>query len=194
MAKISVSSTEKVMKENYTPVVTEDWYGNELTIKTMLSLREMFEFVKVVVDGCFNQDTHEYLPEAKEFVLRASIVEYYTNVRMPDNLERRYAILYGTDLVDFIISRVNKRQFEDMNVAIEKKIKNRVRSNEEMVSRQFITLGVRIDEIMSRFEEVFSGVTKEEITGFLSAVSNGQIDEEKIVKLSLEQSHKENAE
>lgn len=194
MAKISVSSTEKVMKENYTPVVTEDWYGNELTIKTMLSLREMFEFVKVVVDGCFNQDTHEYLPEVKEFVLRASIVEYYTNVRMPDNLERRYAILYGTDLVDFIIARINKCQFDDMTVAIEKKIRNRVRSNEEMVSRQFITLGGRIDEIMSRFEEIFSGVTKEEITGFLSAVSNGQIDEEKIVKLSLEQSHKENAE
>lgn len=185
MSKISISAVENVMKELGPQIVEVDWHGNNLVIKKTLSLQEMLSFVDGVVNGCFNQDTFEYMPEAKDFVLMASIVEYYSNVRLPDNIERKYALLHNTDLVSTIVENFDSRQFEEMNRAIASKVKSRVDSNTERLAKMIAEIGDRVLAVVNQFSEAYADVTKDDINNIIHAVSGGKIDEDKIVKLAI---------
>lgn len=187
MDKISISAIEKVMKEEFSNVATVDWHGNQLIVQRTLPLQDMLMFVSTVVDSCFNKTTSEFIPEAKDFALMNCIVEFYANVRLPESMERRYDLLYRTDLIRAILDNVNDHQFNEMVVAINAKVRNRADSNAEKILRQFASTQERFEELAEQVSELFSGVTNEDLTKLAGAVADGSIDEEKIVRIVMEQ-------
>lgn len=191
MNKISISAVENTMKERFVPTTEIDWYGNNLVVKESLSLAEMFSFVDGVVNGCFNQETYDYMPEAKDFVLQASVVEYYSNVKLPENLDRKYAILYRTDLVQTILENVNRGQFDEMVHAINCKVKSIADTNTAKLAKMLTEIGENISTILGKYSETYSDVTKEDVNNIISALSNGGFNEEKIVQLVLDKNSSE---
>lgn len=193
MDNISISALENIMKENYEAVTTIDFHGQELIVRRTLPFQEMLKFVGEVVNSCFQGETHGYTPEVKDFALLNNIVEYYSNVRLPENIEKKYELLYQTDLIPVILGAINDRQFNEMLMAISTKIKYLADSNTERIVRKFESLGDLLTEITEKFSDVCSGVTKEDMQNIASAVSNGTVDEEKIVQLVMAQRSGEGA-
>lgn len=180
--KISVNAFEKAMKDTYTPTETFDWNGIEVAVKKNLSLKEMLEFVDSVVKSCFTKDTNTYMPEIKDFATKVCILEKYANFTMPKNIETQYSLVYQTDAVERVIGYVNPQQFNEICVAIAKKVENLAQANIEAVNKQMNELYGAFDNLQSQFSGLFDGINNDDIRAITGALVNGALDEEKLVK------------
>ena len=185
--RISVNAFEKVMKETYAPTETFDWNGIEVTVKKNLSLREMLEFVDGVVKSCFSSETNAYIPEIMEFATKVCILEKYANFTMPSNVESQYALIYCTDAVECVLPHVNTDQLAEIKHAISKKVENIANANIEAVNKQMTEIHAAFDGLQNQLTGMFDGVSTEDIRAMAEALTNGALDEEKLVKAYMSQ-------
>ena len=159
-----------------------EWNGLTITVKKTLSLNEMLSFVGSTVSSCFDQDTGAYLPEAKDFAVRANIIDMYTDISMPDGIERQYDFLVKTDIVERVLSRVNDEQFARLMKAIDCKISNMASANIQMVFKRLDEAASSFDDLQNKFGNMMSGVNADDLNKLIGAISNGGLDESRIVK------------
>jgi len=178
--KVSISSIDRTIHENFHNTFTEQWYETEICMKRHLSLTEMLTFVDEVVSVCFPSGGG-FLPEAMEFAARSCIIKWYTNVSLPDNLEHRYEILYHTDIVDFVCQQIDSVQLEEIMAAIDRKIDYLCQSHVAAVQKKLDQLTVVLEDLREQAEAMFSGVTPEDIKKLTGAISSGSLSGEKIV-------------
>lgn len=180
--KISVSKFEEAVNSSYEATHDIDYNGITITVKQDLTLKEMVEFISSVVMSCFDDETSEYTPEIKDFAVRSCIFEYYTNINLPSNVEKRYDIIYHTQILDSIMQNINQLQFNAMMRAIEDKTSHIANSNVEMINRQMAQLYDSFENIGNKLSSTFDGIGDEDIKNVVKAFSDGKIDEEKLVK------------
>lgn len=191
--KISVGDFKAALAANRNDEFTLDWHGLTLHIKARLSLTEMASLVRGVVTACFASDTNEYLPEVRDFATRGAVLETYTNLTLPDNLEEWYDMVYGSDIFEVICRYIDYEQYESMLDAINKKIANIAQSNVEALNKQMEELVAGFNELEDKLSQTFSGVDNATIRNIASAVSNGSFDENKLVQAFSNQiKHKDN--
>ena len=178
--RVSISSIEKSMKEIYTPIETLEWNGVEILVKRTLSFDEAMIFVKDVVQGCFSSDG-EYIPEVKDFLVKNYIIESYTNVSLPSNTSDRYSLIYKSGLADFIIPHINQSQFKSIMNAVDEKLRNISQANINLVNKKATELFESIESIESQMSDIMSSIGSEDITKLIGAISDGRLDEKKLV-------------
>lgn len=180
--RVSVNAFEKAMKETYIPTEVFTWNGIEVTVKKNLSLKEMLEFVDSVVKSCFTKDTNTYIPEIMDFTIKVCVLEKYANFTMPNNVTTQYELVYHTDAVDCVLKYINLRQFNEVCVAINKKIENLAQANIEAVNKQMNELYNAFDNLQNKLASLFEGINSEDVRAVAGALANGMLDEEKLVK------------
>ena len=191
--KISVNAIEKVMKETHVPSVTAEWNGLEVFIANTIPLNAMMQFVQDVYGGCFMVDTGEYVPEVKDFLIRSSVIEKYTNISLPSNISKRYDILYRTDIYNFVLSYINGDQIDHMFDAIDRRIECAVNANVSGITRQVSNLYSSLEDLEKKTEQLFSGLGEDDIRNITQALGNGNIDEDKLVEAYIKQTSKDDA-
>lgn len=184
-SRISINNLDEIAKK-YDNEVVVDWNGFELHIKTLLSLDEMLAFVGSVARSCFDGDTGEYLPEVLEFAIRNNIVDRYSNVALPENLEHQYRLLYQTDIVDTIFEHIDRRQFDDMSTALSQKIKHLAEANVQMLAGRVNDTINAMNQFVDGFKGIFDSVDANDIQKIVDAISQGRVDEEKLMSAYME--------
>lgn len=187
--RVSVNAFEKhvVIDYEYKPY---EWEEMEIMVKPRLDFLEMMTFVDGVVKGCFRSDDNSFLPEVKDFVIKSYIVEMYSNVSLPQNVNKKYDLLYACDIVDFILDIIDKSQFEEMMKGIDQKIKYMVAMDVNTITTQMNQLLSSLSGVESKASQLFSEISKEDIDTILKAIGNGKIDESKIMEAYLEHKNK----
>lgn len=185
--KISISMFEKIMKDTYISSKTVEWNGVEITIKPTLSFIEVLTFVDNVTKSCFSVEENTYLPEIKDFATKCCILEMYANFAMPSNIERKYDLVYCTDAVSTVMEHINIAQLKEIESAIKDKIDNITQSNIELINKQMNDLYAAFDNLQKQMSDIFSGIESGEITKLINAISNGGIDESKLVQAYIDQ-------
>lgn len=180
MDKIFITKIDKVLKE-YDSVSTVDWHGNELVIKRAIGLDDVVLFISNVVDACFADIDNGYSPEFKDFAIRYNIISMYTNLKLPDDMGHRYKILYLTDIIDVVMAKINMHQFNDIMRAIDDKIDAKIYTNNEMFELKINSAIEQIATLSQTIASLFEGVDEEDIKNMVNAISNGKLDEEKLV-------------
>ncbi len=189
--KISVNTFEKIMKEHFTPVVTVRWHEADITVKRSLSLMEMLKFAQSVAESCFDE-TRGFVPELADFVIRSNIMEMYGNFRLPEELEKRYELLYNTDAVETVTENVNRQQLQELVDAIDRKIRYMCDTRVNDLSIRFRQVAEALEAMSKSAGEIFEGVTADDLRKLIGAVGeHGKTDEEKIVEAVLK--HKASA-
>ena len=188
--RISVNMIESVMSGEENKTI--EWWGLEISVRKTIGFEEMVEFVNETVNSCFSENG-AYNPEAKDFAFRLNIVEKYTDIRLPDNVEAQYLFAFGTDVIDEIIGFVNHRQLDSMIAAIDEKISNRARANIEQVMKRIQDISSAIDEVQTQMTEQLSaaldGVDPSDIAKLAGSMAGDKLDEKKIVEAYLEHSY-----
>jgi hypothetical protein len=92
------------------------WRGLKLIVRQMIGLDEMQDLVGKVVCGCW--DGEEYRHEAMDFELRRAVILFFTNVEMPDEMEKQYEYLYGTDLYETAVQSISQSQIAAIREAV----------------------------------------------------------------------------
>lgn len=187
--KISISAFEKAVKD-IPQSCTVDWNGIEITIRNTISLNEMVDFVSVVYNSCFSSDG-EYMPEAWDLAFRSEVINKYTNITLSASINKRYEMLYATDVFDTVRSHINCDQLDAIDQAILNKIGHRRAMDISDFEKRQDKILRSFEALQAQFEKLFGSVTNEDIKTILSAAGAGGFDENKLAKALLEQKYKE---
>lgn len=180
--KISVNTLEKIEKDIYIPVSTVTWNDIEIEIKKHISFQDIIEIVEGVCDTCFASNDEGYLPEVRDCITKVYIIEKYTNIRLPQNVDRKYEIIYHTGVFDVILEYIDKTQYQELLDSISKKIEYISNSNVEELHRELDSLYNSFETLENNLSELFNGIDRQTMIGIANAMKDGKIDEEKLMK------------
>jgi hypothetical protein len=183
--RISVNTLERIEKETYTPCHAFDWNGVEIIVTRTLSLKEMLDFVNGAVKSCFMAD-NTYAPEIMDFAIKVSVLEKYANFTLPRNVESQYDMVYHTDAVDRVLEHVNYRQYQEICDSICAKVEHIAQANVSAINKQLNDVCASFNKLQEDISRVFSGIGSGEIKAMADAVSNGVLDEQKLVNAYIE--------
>lgn len=172
--------------------ITGNWNGIDVVIKRTLSLKDMLTFVDNVVKTCFSESDGIYMPEVKDFAIKKCILEMYANFELPSNVEESYSLIYESNIIDFVICNINNSQLREIVQSAEEKMEHLAQANIEMVNRQMNELYAAFDNLQKQIAGAFAGVDANDVNKLVGAISNGQIDEEKMVKAFLNERNSDN--
>lgn len=189
--KVSVRDWEKATKDNFPASVTEQWFGIPITIRYTISFGEMIEFVEGAVASCFDDD-YGYLPEVKEFAIYNNILGYYTNMTLPEDLGKKYDLIYGSNIIEFVTAHISPQQLDDIYISVRQKIKHITETNVRVIEKEALRLLDAFDELQRLTGEMFSNVNVDDIRNLTHALGEyGTLDEEKIVEAIMNNQNKE---
>lgn len=183
--KISIDAFENAVNSTYEPTVVVNWNGLGVVVKRHLTLSEVARFVDICTRACYNAEDNSYAPEAKDFAVRSCIVSFYTNISLPSNLEKQYDLIYHSSIIEYIIGCIDEQQLNAITLAIDEKIDYLVDVNADFVKRQMSELVNTFENLHSKMDEFFGGISQEDMKGVVDALSGGTFDEEKLVKAYL---------
>lgn len=184
--KVSISTFDKIVKSYFDNETLVQWHDAEVKVIRSLPLMEVLAFVDDVVASCFHEQ-YGFMPEVKDFAIKSNILSRYANFSLPDNLQHRYDLIYRSDAVDSVCEFINITQLQEIIDAIEKKIRYNCNVRTEEVQSRIEKAVGAIEEMGQKTAELFSGLTSNDMQNLISAIADGGVDEQKIVKAYIEQ-------
>lgn len=119
MEKVKKITAEQLRGANNVPSHrTVMWHGIAVTLRPLLSLVEVTQFVNSVMDSCYDKEHDVFVPDMMDFAFRVNAVSRYACVELPESIEEQYSILYNTDIFDTIVSYANAAQLQSIKDAI----------------------------------------------------------------------------
>lgn len=194
MNKVSITKWETLLQANTIKVEVNGLDGVEMTIKTTLSLREMMQFVEDVVSSCVDHANGTFTPEARGFAIKYALVTTYANFNTPTDISKLYDLLYRTDVVPQILGYIDREQFNEILIAIDKRIEHGMRILESQAAIEVNNVVERMNILAGQFESAFDGVDVGMINQTMEnihAISN--MSEERVTRAVLDM-QKERAE
>lgn len=183
--KISINTFDKIAREIYKPTETFEWRGIEVTVRRTLSLKDTLEFVNNVVKACFSSEDGSYIPEVKDFAIKTCILEKYSNFSLPTNIEHKYELIYFTDVIEAIYKYINFQQFNEIIASINTKISHLADANIEAVNKQINGLYSAFESLQKQIENIFGGISQDDLTKVINTLGSNSFNEENIVKAYL---------
>ena len=180
--KISITSFDKIMRSENTPIEIIEWHGIDVTIRKTLPLKDALIFVDTVAKSCFESDTGAYMPEIKVFAMKCCILEMYANFTLPSNVEHKYDLVYNTDAVDTVLQYINMRQLNELTDAISEKVDNMAQANIENINKQMNDIYTAFNELQNHFGQILSGVNPDDVSKLVQSITDGKLDEDKLVQ------------
>lgn len=179
--RISINKLEKAVSEDYEPVIVARWRELDIEVSRALSFEQMLRFVKSVVDLCFDSE-EEYLPEVKDFAVKRAIIENYTNVALPQNVQKCYEIIYSSDIVQFIEQYIDEDQFFGIMNAVDEKIKYKVRNNINKTNKMINDATAKLEDMERDIERVLAGVDGDSVGKMINAIASGAFDKDALAE------------
>lgn len=127
MEKVKKITAEQLRGANNVPSHrTVMWHGIAVTLRPLLSLVEVTQFVNSVMDSCYDKEHDVFVPDMMDFAFRVNAVSRYACVELPESIEEQYSILYNTDIFDTIVSYANAAQLQSIKDAINVCMRNSI--------------------------------------------------------------------
>lgn len=122
--RVSVNTFEKYYKayrsDVKTIIIGEGDTKMEVEVKPMLGLSDYGGAVKSAAEGCFSDG--KYLAYLHDFMVRHSIIAFYTNIALPSNIEDEFYFLMGTDVFDRVVNQIDPVQLGRLVTDIDEQI------------------------------------------------------------------------
>lgn len=181
--KVTVKDLTEKVNEVLVEDVDRQWHGLNIHIKKRLGVSDMLDFVNTVVAWCVDEDTGEYRPEWRTFSYNSEIVEKYTNLTLPRDLEKQYRILLCDDLISMIVTNVDCCQLADIGEAIDAKISYILQSSSSAIYKQMSDVVNAFSQMQDVADEMFTKENVATLNQFMGTVNNLDTVNNKAVKL-----------
>lgn len=185
--QLSINKWEKLINN---PVYEMPLYQNEkgsededspvIKIKRTLSLNEMWLATQEIVRTCCPiVDTSEdngqteyrelYQPENMSFAMRRVIAAYYTNIRLPKDIDKQYDLCFNTDIIPRVSNYINTNQLQDIIDGATKQIEYKKQSS--------LSVTNKLENIISTISSALNGlenISKEDIDKIIESMNQLQ--------------------
>lgn len=183
MKKIGSKALNKVLKDGFCDSATiVNWYDLDIECKKFLCFDDAISFSNHICDLCF-LESGEYVPEMFDFALRSCVVEYYTNVSLPNNIDKRYEIVYGTDLYYTIYNKVDFAQLDELINCAFKRVSRRLELDKEDIKNRLNVLIEKFDDIADEISSVYENVDSDTMNSIANVAANLEnMTEESVIR------------
>lgn len=178
--KISINAFEKAVKEYHENTIVAEWNGLEITITHTISLQDMMSLVAEVAENCFLSDG-QYIPEVMQPLLDCGVVEHYTNINLPSNLEARYELVARSGIMDFIMPKINSNQYNDIVLAVRDRIDYACDSNTAEFRRSVDKMTEFMTGIQEKITEMFGDISAEDVKKIFGEAGDTRSVEARVV-------------
>lgn len=178
MHKIKVQDI--IPKKDEDRFVIVDWNGKKLKVKYAITPGDIFDIATRVTDAAFSKDD-VYTPELASLLAKCLIIDKFTNIEIPADMDDGGYLVYETDLFDIVRENASDEQLGDIYDIIEKKINYELHTRIKKVEDEIVLLEQTLDEVQGAFSTMLDGVSKEDFDKLIDVMANGKIDEEKLV-------------
>ena len=183
---VSISAMDKAISENIQKTVDIEWCGLEIRVTRFIPLETVAAIVENVAKACFSNEDSLYIPYVLWPALRAGIIGAYTNISMPSNPDKTYMFAYADGLYEKIIENVNKTQVNDLISATIERVKTTVESRISSINKEMEDIHEYLENIDSGLSDMLSGVSPDDLKNIITALDNGALNEDKVVKAYLD--------
>lgn len=176
--EVSVNKTDKYFTPS-TPVTITLGAGEDafdVTVKKRLSIEESISFVSALVYGMIDDDTVTY--SIQEYLIRANTLEYFTNIRLPQDIDKKYALVFDSDIVDRVMMEINMELYDDLLTQFDRqlefevaKMQNQFKSGTQNYIDRITAEAEQIIEMFQSFGKVFENITPEQVAEILPNLS-----------------------
>jgi len=185
--KVSISKMDEAIKaacDDQSAKVT--FSGITIEVKNRIGIEDALAFVRDVVDSSFLEDG-TYVPEMTDFAERIALLTYFTNVTIPQGIEKQYEMAYALPILYLITPKIDEDQYFDLGRAIERKIEMRCDTDVMAVRKNIETLFNALESIEKKIETIFSDVSASDVAAIADAMKGSTVSEEKIVNAYLKE-------
>lgn len=95
------------------------WNGKTVSVKKLLSFREVSQFINAVMDLCFDSEHEIAVPEAADFAIRLNVLMRYAGIMMDTEIEEQYRIVYESGLYEAVAEAVNAAQLDAIRQTVQ---------------------------------------------------------------------------
>lgn len=189
--KISINKLESTMTNNVISFPMNGYPDIEVTVRRVLPLHDVMQFVADVVSTCVDMETGEYVPEVQAFAVRSSVLTMYANFTLPKDPQKQYDLIYNTTAFQQVLDVIDRVQYDEILYSINERIKHEVAMMESTMARQVAELTDNMTRFIKNSEEVFGSVHGDDMGVLIKELSKmGKVDEEKLVNAVINSGHK----
>lgn len=177
MNKITFNMVAAEMDENIMTEVAFSGKNKELkiSVKRRLDFEDAMKFVRDVAGSCTDINEGSYMPEAFDFSVKVNTLVYYAGFNDPDDIQKAYSVIYGTNLYEVVRDVIDEGQY----FALVSAAKERVGNDKEILNNSYAAkmndLIYKMDEIMNEgnsvVNEITGGAVQEKLNELLQAAN-----------------------
>ena len=185
MAKKNKETKQKItinLDDVFNDTENIEWNGLTISIRKKLAFNDMLAFVNDAVNGCFDQKTGEYEPQVQLFIINICILTYYTNLQLPDSTSEMYSLIYGTDILDNVLSVVDNDQLREIVNAVNDKVAYHVHKDVTVTQMKVNKVIDGLELLESKLASLFGNIDEETMDAFVKTIANGDFTEEGMVR------------
>lgn len=90
------------------------WHGKRINVNPLLTFKEFVSLANEIVNRCIGGTQNVMVIESVDFVFKATILNKYAGIVLPNDLEDQYKIIYGTDLFSIVSEYINPLQLQNL--------------------------------------------------------------------------------
>lgn len=170
--RISINKLEALL-EKETEREVEIAPDVNIRIKKRLSLAEMLSFVNEVVESCVDVPSGEYLPELREFAIRANVLTRYANFTLPTNVERKYELVFGTSAYETVICYIDTNQLNEIRDVIDRRVSYVISAMTSAVSFKTTEMLDKVGELTNKVGDSINEMNPEELDKMFKGTLSG---------------------
>ena len=149
--KVSINKIESLVNKWTSDVVLYD--DVVVTVRKNISFTEQVkmidDIVHIVTDG-------EYMAASYDYALRKNVVLYFTNITLPDNVDRAFDILFCTDIYDKIIDHIDREQLMSIESAALEQISYVNDTQKSYLMQRIDDLAMNVSRIIDELEPILT--------------------------------------
>ena len=181
--KISINKLESTMTNNVVSFAMDGHPDIEVTVRRVLPLYDVMQFVADVVSTCVDTETGDYIPEVQAFAVRSAVLTMYANFTLPKDPQKQYDLIYNTTAFQQVLDVIDRVQYDEILYSINERIKHEVAMLESSMARQVAELTDNMNRFIKNSETLFGTVGGDDMSALMKNLSKiGKVDEKELVK------------
>ncbi len=177
-----MKDNKNIFKSISVPVSETEWNGIKIHIKRILSFREMMEFVQAAAQLCFESETGSFIPEVKGFAIKAFMLEKYTDMDLPAEIDKKYKLIYSTDIVQTVQKHIDGTQLQEIMNAVDAKLDYMANANIDAQNKQMKVFYDSLERMEAQLADLFSGLDRDALSKLMDEMIRKEPEDIKLIK------------
>lgn len=160
-----------------TPV---EYHGSVFNVTEWIPFEKMLTFVNATADSCFTLED-EYVPQVSKFAFMSNVIDFYTDIELPSDLDERYKLVMLTDLYDAVVENVNEQQIEELRDGVARLVEFKLAVNTSVVNKQIADATAVLKSLADACGSFTDTMNADAVKEVIAALNNNTADRNTLI-------------